>query len=121
MASSSFRVLIAGGGVAGLEGLLALRDLAGERVELTLLSPEPEFVYRPMAVAKPFGRGGADRHTLADIASDLEADLIRAALVRVEPDSHTAVLNTDQRLTYDALMVTVGAGSEPAFGRVLTW
>ena len=60
------RVLIAGGGVAGLEALLALRDLAGDRVELTLLSPETEFVYRPMAVAEPFGRGRADRHPLAD-------------------------------------------------------
>ena len=65
------RVLVAGGGVAGLEGLLALRDLAGDRVELTLLSPEEEFVYRPMAVAEPFGRGRADRHPLADIASDV--------------------------------------------------
>jgi sulfide:quinone oxidoreductase len=48
------QVLVAGGGVAGLEALLALRDLAGERVELTLLSPEAEFVYRPMAVAEPW-------------------------------------------------------------------
>ena len=73
MSSDRFRVVVAGGGVAGLEALLALRDLAGERVELTLLSPEAEFVYRPMAVAEPFGRGLADRHSLADIASDLEA------------------------------------------------
>jgi sulfide:quinone oxidoreductase len=48
------RVLVAGGGVAGREGLLALRDIAGDRVELTLLSPEEEFVYRPMAVAEPW-------------------------------------------------------------------
>src|SRR5436305_8087314 len=32
------RVLIAGGGVAGLETLLALRDLAGRRVAVTLLT-----------------------------------------------------------------------------------
>ena len=66
--SSPLRVLIAGGGVAGLEALLALRDLAGDRVELTLLSRDTEFVYRPMAIAEPFGRGRADRHPLADIA-----------------------------------------------------
>jgi sulfide:quinone oxidoreductase len=34
-------VLIAGGGVAGLEGLLALHALAGERVRLTLAAPKP--------------------------------------------------------------------------------
>jgi NADPH-dependent 2,4-dienoyl-CoA reductase/sulfur reductase-like enzyme len=33
------RVLVAGGGVTGLEALLALSDLAGERIELTLLAP----------------------------------------------------------------------------------
>lgn len=34
-------VLVAGGGVAGLEALLARRDLAGKRVMLTLLAPDP--------------------------------------------------------------------------------
>jgi NADH dehydrogenase FAD-containing subunit len=43
------RVLIAGGGVAGLEALLALRELAVECVSLTLLTPEREFTYRPRA------------------------------------------------------------------------
>jgi hypothetical protein len=35
-----FRDLIAGGGVAALEGALALHDLAGERVNSTLLAPQ---------------------------------------------------------------------------------
>ena len=115
------RVLIAGGGVAGLEALLALRDLAGDRVELTLLSPEAEFVYRPMAVAEPFGRGRADRHPLADIAADARADLIHGALAQVDAPNHVAITGTGQRLSYDALLVAVGAGSEAAFRRVLTW
>ena len=85
------RVLIAGGGVAGLEALLALRDLAGDRVELTLLSPEAEFVYRPMAVAEPFGRGRADRHPLADIAADVRAELIHGALAQVDAPNHVAI------------------------------
>ena len=119
--SSPLRVLIAGGGVAGLEALLALRDLAGDRVQLTLLSPEDEFVYRPMAIAEPFGRGRADRHPLADIASDVDAELIKAALAEVDAGGRIAVTGTGQRLSYDALLVTVGAGSEPAFRHVLTW
>lgn len=115
------RVLIAGGGVAGLEALLALRDLAGERVELTLLSPEPEFVYRPMAVAEPFGRGHAAHHDLRRIAADVGAELLSGALAEVEADAHAAVTAAGERLTYDALLVAVGAGSEPAFRRALTW
>lgn len=115
------RILIAGGGVAGLEALLALRDLAGDRVELILLCPEPDFVYRPMATAEPFGRGRANRRRLAGIASDLGAELVRSALVAVGADSHTAITSTGRRLAYDALLVAVGAQSEPAFRGVLTW
>lgn len=73
---SLFRVLVAGGGVAGLEALLALRDLAGDRVSLTLLSPQDEFMYRPMAVAEPFARGHATRHGLNELAERLGARFV---------------------------------------------
>ena len=119
--SDRFRVLIAGGGVAGLEALLALRDMAGERVDLTLLSPEAEFVYRPMAVAEPFGRGRADRYPLSEIAREFDAELIRSALVEVDPPGRAAATEAGQRMSYDALMVAVGARSGPALSAVLTW
>ncbi len=119
--SSQLRVLVAGGGVAGLETLLALRHLAGDRIERTLLTPEPEFVYRPMAVAEPFSRGRAQRHRLDTIADDLGARLVRGSLVGVEDGSRVAVTSTGERLSYDALVVAVGAGSEPALTQALTW
>jgi sulfide:quinone oxidoreductase len=115
------RVLIAGGGVVGLEMLLALRDLAGERVHCTLLTPEPEFVYRPMAVAQPFARGRAERHRLDAIARDLDAELVPGRVVEVDVEGREAVTDDDRRLGYDALVIGVGAGSEPALPRVLTW
>jgi sulfide:quinone oxidoreductase len=115
------RVLIAGGGVAGLEALIALRDLGGSHVEPILLSPDPEFIYRPMAVAEPFGRGRADHFPLADIASDLEVELIQAGLAEVDARGQTVLTTKHQRLSYDALLVAVGAGSEPAYRHVLTW
>ncbi len=121
MSSGRFRVLIAGGGVAGLEALMALRDMAGDRVDLALLAPEAEFVYRPMAVAEPFGRGRADRHPLADIASEFETELIQAALGEVDSAGRAAVTGAGQRVPYDALLVAVGARSEPALRRALTW
>ena len=63
---SSIEVLIAGGGVAGVEALLGLREVAGTSVRLTLLAPGPDFVYRPMAVAEPFGAGMAKHVPLAE-------------------------------------------------------
>jgi sulfide:quinone oxidoreductase len=59
VAGKPARVLIAGGGVAALEALIALREVAGEPVRVTLLAPEPDFVYRPLAVAEPFCLGHA--------------------------------------------------------------
>ena len=120
-ADGSLQVLVAGGGVAGLEACLALRDLAGDRVRCTILTPEPEFVYRPMAVAEPFARGHAQRVSLARIAEDVGAELRHGALTEVDDAGRVAVTADGERLAYDALVVAVGARSEPAFTRALTW
>jgi len=119
--SSPHRVLVAGGGVAGLEALLALHDLAGDRVSVTLLSPEREFTYRPMAVAVPFARGRMQRHDLADFARHVGAELVRGELAEVDAGASEAVTTDGRRLPYDALLVAVGAASEPVFSRIRTW
>ena len=49
------RVLVAGAGVAAVECVLALRDLAGPQVEIELLAPAAELVHRPSSVQTPFG------------------------------------------------------------------
>lgn len=116
-----FRVLVAGGGVAGLETVLALRDLAGDRVATTLVSPEPEFVFRPMAVAEPFSRGRAARHPLTAVARYTGAELVRARVSAVETGERNVVLDDGDRLAYDALLVAVGALGEPALRHALTW
>lgn len=43
-----FHVVICGGGVAAVEGLLRLRSLIDDRVWLTLVAPNEEFVFRPI-------------------------------------------------------------------------
>ena len=72
-------VMVAGGGVAGLEALMALRDLAGDRVRLTLLTPEEHFTYRPMAVAAPFARGRARRIALDEVLAPLSVQRRRTS------------------------------------------
>ena len=78
------RVVVAGGGVAGLEGLLALRALAGDQVDLTLVAPDPAFTYRPLAVAEPFAMGHAYRVPLKQFADDAGAELVIDATVGVD-------------------------------------
>src|SRR3954453_12027756 len=71
-----FKVLIAGAGPAGLEAALALRDLAGERVEITLLAPDDELTYRPLSVAEPFSLATTRRYPLDTIARDLGVERV---------------------------------------------
>jgi len=116
---SPLRVVVAGGGVAAMEAILALRELAGERVELTMLAPESTFAYRPMAVAVPFARGRVQRLPLAEFARETSTRLVRGSLTAVAPGH--AVSSTGPVLPYDALLVAVGAWSEPAVRGATTW
>jgi sulfide:quinone oxidoreductase len=106
---SPLRVLIAGGGVAGLEAALALRALAEERVELELLAPEPQFWYRPLAVVEPFGMGRVHGLELAELAASVGAQFTLGALAAVEPDEHIAHSAAGAELEYDVLVVASGA------------
>ena len=63
-------MLIAGGGVAALEGLLALHALAGHALQITLLAPRSGFLYRPVTVAEAFGRGEARSWPLEELVVD---------------------------------------------------
>jgi sulfide:quinone oxidoreductase len=77
---ASFRVVIAGGGVAALEALLALRRLAAGQVSIELLSAEPQFWYRPLAVVEPFGLGDVHGLDLGLVADECGAALILDSL-----------------------------------------
>jgi sulfide:quinone oxidoreductase len=120
MVRTPHRVVIAGGGIAGIEALLALRALAGDRVELTLVSSQPDFVYRPMAIAAPFGLGRAQHTPLADAARDTGATLEICALEHVDATART-ILTSSGTLAYDSLVLALGARAQPAYERVTTW
>jgi sulfide:quinone oxidoreductase len=102
-------VLIAGGGVAGLEAAFALREFAGDRVALSILAPTDEFVYRPMSVGEPFSSGCAEHYPLAKLAEAAGATLVRDALVQVDVSNQQVRTAGGTELSYDALVVCLGA------------
>ena len=115
-------VVLAGGGVAAVEALLALRELAGQRVEITLLSPEREFLYRPVTVAEAFERGEARAYALAEILANRGGGrLLCDSLASVDPDDHVAVTGGGERLPYDALVVAAGALAREPLPGALTF
>jgi sulfide:quinone oxidoreductase len=115
------RVVIAGGGVAGIEALLALRDLAGDRLEIEIIAPEREFVYRPLAVAGPFDLGQPPRFDLGEIARDLDATHHLEAVIAVTPEERLARTRNGDAISYDALVIASGADPQEAIPGALTY
>jgi sulfide:quinone oxidoreductase len=111
MTRAPLKVIIAGGGVAALEAMIALRHLAVERVQIELVTPEPHFVYRPLAVAEPFGLGDARRYDLVRIAADHGAALHLAGLRAVEADRRRILTWDGRMLDFEVLLLAVGARS----------
>jgi sulfide:quinone oxidoreductase len=115
------RVLIAGGGVAALEAVLALRALAGSRVTVELLAPEPHFWYRPLAVAEPFGLGTTQRLQLSTVASAVGATFTLGSVVAIDAERRLAWTSAGTDIPYDALLLACGAVPEPAIPGALTF
>jgi len=117
----AFRVIIAGGGVAGIESALALHALAPELVSIQLVSPKPEFAYRPLVVAEPFGHGHVQMVDLHAIARDTGAELRIAGLAGVDAARSLARLDDGTTLEYDALVLACGTRLVPAVPGALTF
>lgn len=114
-------VLIAGGGAAGMEALLALRDLAGDRAGIELLADRPEFTYKPELVEEPFGAPPAERRDLAAAVVEAGANFVRGELAAVHPDRGEAELTDGSMRPFDHLVVCVGGVFTPAYEDVVTF
>lgn len=119
--SGPLHVVVVGGGIAALEAVLALHDLAGELVHVTLIAPEADFVLRPLAVVAPFSRGHVDRLTLAEIMAEHGGELVHEAVQSVDADARTVTLADRRAVAYDALVLAMGAAAVPAFADAVTF
>lgn len=117
----TFRVLIAGGGVAALEALLAMREMAGDRIEPVLLAPDPVFRHRPLSVTEPFDLGTPRNLDLLEIALEQGATFMRDGLAEVIPDARTVRTAEGRRLEYDALLLAIGTRATEAVPGALTF
>jgi sulfide:quinone oxidoreductase len=119
--SDKLHVLVAGGGVAALEAMIALRKLAGELVEVELVSPDGDFFYRPLSVAEPFGLGTVLRFDLASLAQGCGARHSPGTLVAVASDERRIRTSRNASLPYDVLLIAVGARPREALPGALTF
>jgi sulfide:quinone oxidoreductase len=114
------RVLVVGGGVAALETVLALRAVAGMRVEIELIAPHHDLRYPPLDVVEPFGL--APPHVeLATALAALDARHRLDAIDDVDAGAHRVHTRGGAVLHYEALVLAVGARPVHAIPGALTY
>ena len=121
MSHAPLKVVVAGAGVAGLELALALRALADDAVSVEFVSPETEFVYRPLAVAQPFRTDDVRSFGLERLVEAAGASLRHARVTRVDPEHKHAALDDGGSVDYDAFVLAVGTGTRDAVEGAVTF
>lgn len=121
MEDKQLKIVIAGGGVAAVEAMLALRQLVAARVELELIAPNEELVLPALGVAEPFGIAAPPAIPIADVCGDLDATHRRDALQGVDAGARTARTQSGADVPFDALLIAIGAFAEPALPGALTY
>jgi sulfide:quinone oxidoreductase len=121
MTDNRMHVVVAGAGVAGLETALALDALAREYVTVELVAPEAEFTYRPLAVAEPFRVGEVRRFPLDRLIDTAGANLRKGSLVAIDADAKQALLADHDSVSYDVLVLALGARAREAVPGALTF
>ena len=91
-----------------MEALLRLRTLAGDALDVTLLAPNDELSYRPLAVDEPFSGRGIRRYPLGTIARRTGAEWVQDAAEWLDPDAQALHTEGGAALEYDALLLAVG-------------
>lgn len=115
------RVIVAGGGVAALETVLALRALTGARTAIEVVAPETHLRYPPLDVVEPFGLD-PPRVELAEALASQGATHRLDALADVDPVRHLIRTRGGAVLPYEALVVAVGGRRvHPPFGGALVF
>jgi sulfide:quinone oxidoreductase len=115
------RVVVAGGGVAGLETVLALGELAPGLVDIELVSPEHHFWYRPLSVVEPFDAGRALHFDLPDLMDSRGAMFTHGEIAEVDPDARILRTTDGLEIPYDALVIACGARPRTTLAGALTF
>ena len=119
--SERFKVLIVGGGSAALEAAFRLQRVAEGRVDITILAPDEHFATQAMAVLVPFAAGHVPRESLARLASDADARLRHGRMASVDVEGHRVLTDDGEAISYDALLIAVGAVKHAPYPRALAF
>jgi sulfide:quinone oxidoreductase len=114
-------VLVAGSGVAAVEACLALRALAGQRLPITLLTPQPQLEHRAASITAPFGLGAPPPLDLHEAARREAVTIRHGWLAEVDAAAHLVRKSDGEAVPYDVLLVAIGARANAAVPGAVTF
>ncbi len=130
MNTGKHRIVIVGGSFGGVNAAYQLRRKLGDRVDLTLISPEPDFTFIPSLpwVMMGWRRPEALKVPLAAPLARKGVRFVNERAAAIDPDAQTVTTLSGQKTGYDNLILATGAdldwsnvpGSDPADGVVHT-
>ena len=112
---NAHRIVVAGGGIAAIEFVLALRALIGDNAAIRLISPNPDLVLRPSLVAAPLGLLARQSYPMADLASDIGFTRVPATVSSVDAERRRVIVRGGDAIAYDTLVLALGARTLPVF------
>ena len=113
--------MVAGGGFAALEVVLALRAIAGRAAGVSLVAPDPVLAYRPAATLEAFSDTAPRAFDLAAIAADLGVRYHRTRVESVGWAHKRVRLASGGTLTCDTLVLATGAQATVGVPGALTF
>ena len=130
MNTGKHRVVIVGGSFGGVNAAYQLRRKLGERVDLTLVSAEPDFTFIPSLpwVMMGWRRPETLRVPLAGPLARKGVRFVRDRATSIDPSAQSVTTASGSIFGYDHLVLATGAdldwasvpGSDPAEGDVHT-
>lgn len=110
MTTARPKILVLGGGFAGLESAFYLRWKLGADANITLVSDKNYFLYKPNTIYIPFGLEPEKLQIGLDTPTRKKhITFIQGRAYEIDPDNKLVRVG-DQKLSYDYLLVATGAG-----------
>lgn len=114
-------MVVAGGGVAALEAVVALGAMAPGAADVVLVAPTDVYVDRPWTIGEPFGLGRVRRYPLGALCAEAGARHVLDVVHAVRADEHRVVTGSGAEIDYDLLVCAPGARRFPAFEHGVTF
>jgi NADH dehydrogenase FAD-containing subunit len=108
------RIVILGAGFAGLETTFLLRMRMRDAAELTVVSQQEAFTFRPNTIYVPFGADPGD--LVVDLAKPFHRrhiTFVPDSVTGVDADAHEVALASGTKIGYDKLVIATGADMRP--------